>query len=192
MKGAALHNVRNALGAVGVASAMGYNLEQIHSGLLHFNSDEKDNPGRLNSFKLKNGARVLIDFAHNAHSVAAVVDTVERMPARQKWALFGSAGDRSDDEIRAIAEGVCKMNPDHVVIAEVEKYLRGRELGEVSEIMKQACLDSGLTEDQVLFAESPLAGVKLAVSKIQADDLGLFLVLSERDAVIDFLRSQGD
>ena len=45
MGGAALHNVRNALGAVGVASAMGYNVEEIHSGLLHFNSDEKDNPG---------------------------------------------------------------------------------------------------------------------------------------------------
>jgi len=191
MNGAALHNVRNALGAVGVASAMGYNLEQIQSGLLRFNSDEKDNPGRLNSFKLKTGARVLVDFAHNAHSVAAVVDTVERMPARQKWALFGSAGDRSNDEIRAIAEGVCQMNPGHVVIVEVEKYLRGRESGEVSEIMKQACLDSGLKPDQIEFADSPLAGVKQAVSGMQAEDLGLFLVLSERDAVIEFVRGYG-
>ena len=189
MSGAALHNVRNALGAVGVASAMGYNLEQIHSGLLHFNSDEKDNPGRMNNFKLKNGARVLIDFAHNAHSVAAVVDTVERMPARQKWALFGSAGDRSNLEIRAIAEGVCKMKPDHVVIVEVEKYLRGRVSGDVSAVMQQACLDYGLKQNQIEFAESPLAGVKQAVSRMQAEDLGLFLVLSERDAVIEFLKA---
>ena len=189
--GAALHNVRNALGAVGVASAMGYSVEQIHAGLLNFNSDEKDNPGRLNSFKLENGARVLIDFAHNAHSVAAVVDTVERMSARQKWALFGSAGDRSDDEIQAIAEGVCKMKPDHVVIVEVEEYLRGRASGEVSAIMRQVCLDSGLLQDQIEFSESPLAGVQLALSKMQPDDLGLFLVLSERDEVIKFVRGSG-
>ena len=151
---------------------------------------KKITPGRLNNFKLENGARVLIDFAHNAHSVAAVVSTVERMPARQKWALFGSAGDRSDAEIRAIAEGVCKMKPDRVVIVEVEKYLRGRASGEVSKIMQQTCLDSGLKQDQIEFAESPLAGVKLAVTEMQADDLGLFLVLSERDEVIEFVRGQ--
>jgi UDP-N-acetylmuramyl tripeptide synthase len=160
------------------------------AGLSHFNSDERDNPGRLNSFELKNSARAIVDFAHNAHSVAAVADTVGRMPARQKWALFGSAGDRSDEEIAAIARGVCALQPDYVVIAEVEDYLRGRVLGEVSEIMKQACLQSGLAENRIIFAESPLAGVKLAVSRLQADDLGLFLVLSEREQVIDYLKSQ--
>jgi cyanophycin synthetase len=190
MGGAAQHNIRNALGAVGVASAMGYSIDQIGQGLSGFNSDENDNPGRLNIFKLRNGARVIIDFAHNEHSVAAVVDTVERMPALQKWALFGSAGDRSDEEIAAIAKGVCSINPDQVVIVEVEQYLRGRAPDEVSEIMKQACLDSGTSESQLGFADSPLSGVKLAVAQMQADDLGLFLVLSERDEVISFLKQQ--
>ncbi len=188
MGGAAQHNVSNALGAVGVASAMGYTIEQIQQGLTGFNSDERDNPGRLNSFELKSGARVIIDFAHNAHSVAAVVDTVSRIPARQKWALFGSAGDRSDDEIATIASGVCSLSPDTVVITEVEHYLRGRALGETSEIIKQACIDSGLSESQIKFAASPLAGVKLAMEQMQTDDLGLFLVLSERDEVISLVR----
>ena len=190
LDGAALHNVRNALGAVGVASVMGYSAAQIAAGLSHFNSDERDNPGRLNSFTLDNSARVIVDFAHNAHGVAAVTDTVRRMPARQKWALFGSAGDRSDDEIAAIAHGVCSLKPDHVVITELENYLRGRQPGEVSGIMQQACLQSGLAENQIILAESPLVGVKLAVSRMQADDLGLFLVLSERNQVIDFLKSK--
>lgn len=189
MSGAARHNVSNALGAVGVAVAMGYSIEQIRQGLTRFNSDERDNPGRLNSFELNNGARVIIDFAHNAHSVAAVADTVSRLPARQKWALFGSAGDRSDEEIAAIATGVCALYPDTVVIAEVEAYLRGREPGEVSEVMKQACINAGLSESQIEFAVSPLAGVKLALSQMQAGDLGLFLVLSERDEVIDFVNA---
>ena len=86
MRGSARHNIRNALGAVGVASAMGYSIDQIRQGLAAFNSDENDNPGRLNTFELRSGARVIIDFAHNAHSVEAVADTVRRMPARQKWA----------------------------------------------------------------------------------------------------------
>ena len=188
MRGFAQHNIRNALGAVGVASAMGYSIDQIRQGLTSFNSDENDNPGRLNTFELRSGARVIIDFAHNAHSVEAVTDTVKRMPARHKWALFGSAGDRSDDEIDAIAQGVCSINPAQVVIVEIEQYLRGRAPGEVSKIIKHSCLDSGLAESQLSFAASPLSGVKLAMEQMQADDLGLFLVLSEREEVIDYVK----
>lgn len=190
LDGVALHNVRNALGATGVASAMDYSAEQIGAGLCRFNSDERDNPGRLNHFQLANGPRVIVDFAHNAHSVEAVTSTVGRMPARQKWALFGSAGDRSDEEIEAIARGVCAIKPDQVVIVEVEDYLRGRASGEVSEIMKQACLQSGMAETRIHLAESPLTGVKLAIERMQADDLGMFLVLSERDQVINYIKSQ--
>ena len=190
LDGVALHNVRNALGATGVASAMGYTAEQIGAGLCRFNSDERDNPGRLNHFKLANAVQVIVDFAHNAHSVEAVTSTVGRMPARKKWALFGSAGDRSNDEIAAIARGVCAIEPDQVVIVEVEDYLRGRVPGEVGEIMKQACLQCGMTEKKIHFAESPLAGVKLAIERMQADDLGMFLVLSERDQVIDYIKSK--
>ena len=190
MGGAAQHNIRNALGAVGVASAMGYSIDQIQQGLTKFNSDENDNPGRLNTFELKSGVRVVIDFAHNAHSVEAVTSTVSRMPARQKWALFGSAGDRSDEEISAIATGVCSINPDHVVIVELEQYLRGREPGVVPEIMKQACLNSGLNDSQLSYADSPMLGVKRALAQMQAGDLGLFLVLAERDEVIAYVNNQ--
>ena len=112
------------------------------------------------------------------------------MSASEKWALFSSAGDRSDAEIAAIAEGVCALEPDHVVIVEVEDYLRGRAPGEVTEIMKQACLQSGLSEHSIHLAGSPLDGVKLALAHMQADDLGLFLILSERDRVIDYVKSQ--
>jgi UDP-N-acetylmuramyl tripeptide synthase len=190
LDGAAMHNVRNALGAVGIASAMNYTTTEIAAGLCHFNSDERDNPGRLNSFALANRSRVIVDFAHNAHSVAAVVDTVKRMPARHKWALFSSAGDRSDAEIADIAHGICALEPDHVVIAEVEVYLRGRASGEVGEILKQACLQSGLAEHRIHFAGSPMDGVKLALEHMQADDLGLFLILAERDQVIDYVKSK--
>ena len=190
INGAALHNVCNALGAVGVACALGYSVDQIKQGLTKFHSDEHDNPGRLNTFNLKNGASVIIDFAHNAHSVEAVANTVQRMPAENKWVMFGSAGDRSDDDIIAISEGVCAINPDHVVIVEIEQYLRGRESGEVSEIIKQACLDAGLAQNQLHFASSPLQGVQLAIAELQANDLGLFLVLSERDEIIQYIGEQ--
>jgi hypothetical protein len=104
--------------------------------------------------------------------------------------MFGSAGDRSDEHIAAIARGVCLIKPDHVVITETEEYLRGRSHGDISQIMKQACLRSGIPEKCIHLVNSPFSGVKLALSKMRADDLGLFLVLSERDQIIDYLRAQ--
>jgi hypothetical protein len=56
--------------------------------------------------------------------------------------------------------------------------------------MKQACLQSGLSEHRIHFAGSPMDGVKLALAHMQADDLGLFLILSERDRVIDYVKSK--
>jgi cyanophycin synthetase len=103
--------------------------------------------------------------------------------------LFGSAGDRSDEHIAAIARGVCLIEPDKVVITELDDYLRGREPGEVSQFMKQACLLAGIPETSIELVDSPLAGVKLALSKMEAGDLGLFLVLTERDRVIDYLKA---
>jgi len=189
LNGAALHNVHNALGAIGVATAMGYNAAQISTGLQQFHSNASDNPGRMNYFTLRNSARVIVDFAHNEHGVNAIVDTVRRMPARKKWALFGSAGDRSDEHIAAIARGVCLIEPDKVVITELDDYLRGREPGEVSQVMKQACLHAGIPETSIELVDSPLAGVKLASSSMGAEDLGLFLVLTERDSVIEYLKA---
>lgn len=186
--GAALHNVRNALGAAGIAIAMGFTIDNVRQGLFEFQSDASDNPGRLNIFELKNGARVIVDYAHNAHSVQAVIDTVKRLPASKRWVMCSSAGDRSDSDIRNIAMGVCSMQPDFVAVAEVEGYLRGRPMGEVFDIMKLACADSGLGEDQVSFYGSPLAGVSAVLSEMQAGDLGLLLVLDERDEVIELIR----
>jgi cyanophycin synthetase len=188
MHGAALHNVRNALGAIGTSIAMGISIDHIRHGLNQFRSDASDNPGRLNIFELKNGARVIVDFAHNAHSVGAVVDTVKRMPASRKWILCSSAGDRSDADIRAIAQGLSAMQPDQIVIVEIDHYLRGRAMGEVSSIMKQACLDSGLNARQIHLADSPLAGVSLILPQMLAQDLGLFLVLDQREEVIELLK----
>ncbi len=190
LNGAATHNVRNALGAIGVATAMGYTAAQISAGLQRFHSDENDNPGRMNHFMLTNSVQVIVDFAHNAHGVAAIVDTVGRMPARQKWALFGSAGDRSDEDIEAMARALCSIKPDHVVITELESHLRGRSLGEVSLIMKKICLQSGLSESNIHLLDSPLVGVQYALERMQAQDLGLFLALSERDQIIDYVKSR--
>jgi hypothetical protein len=89
----------------------------------------------------------------------------------------------------AIADAICAIEPDGVVITELESYLRGRQPGEVSAIMKRACLENGLAPAQIHIADSPLAGVRFALEQMRSGDLGLFLVLSQRDKVVELLRS---
>ncbi|MEM7562044.1 MAG: Mur ligase family protein [Pseudomonadota bacterium] len=190
LNGAAQHNVSNALGVIGVARAMGYRFEQIRAGLTDFYSDTADNPGRLNQFVLDNQARVIVDFAHNAHSVAAVATTASRIPSNQKYVLMGSAGDRSDDDIKGIAREICKIYPDKIIITETPKYLRGRNIGEVSQIMRSICIEQGLDESRIEISDDPVSGVSSALAQIKAQDLGLFLVLSDREAIIDMLRTR--
>jgi len=76
-----------------------------------------------------------------------------------------------------------------VIITEIPDYLRGRESGEVSEVIRQECLRGCLTEQQLSFSEDPLAGARRALELLEPGDLALLLVHSNRDEIIDLLFS---
>lgn len=184
--GAARHNVRNALAAICVSHALGIGHDAIAAGLAGFQSDPTDNPGRFNEFAV-NGARVFVDFAHNPHSVSAVVDTVSGIAATRRFVLLSHAGDRSDQDIREVTRIALGLQPDFVVAAELEDYLRGRDLGEVSRLTEETCASQGLLPEQIIKTGSPSEGVKRIVDRLQPGDVALLLVLSERDKVFELL-----
>ena len=186
MKGAARYNIQNCLGALCVARLMGVSDDAIRAGLSNFQSDPKDNPGRCNEFEA-NGARVFVDFAHNPHSIGAVVETMSAIAAKRRFVLLSHGGDRSDQDIRDVTKTALGLQPDFVVAAELADYLRGRELGEVSALIADECVVQGLTEEQVIHAPSALDGVKTILDLVEPGDLALLLVLDDRDAVFDLL-----
>ena len=75
MKGAAGHNISNALGAAALCRVMGVSDQAIRVGLGDFRGDPDDNPGRGNWFE-KNGVQILVDFAHNEHGMKAIAGMV--------------------------------------------------------------------------------------------------------------------
>jgi len=186
MGGAAEYNIQNALGVMCLCIAFNLPVSAVREGLGKFHNNPEDNPGRCNEFEV-NGARVFVDFAHNPHSIAAVAATMKNIPAGHRLLMLGHGGDRSDDDIRGLTSGAFALNPDHVVITEVPEYLRGRESGEVSEVIRLACLGGGLTEEQLSFSEDPLAGTRRALEILKPGDLALLLVHSNRDEIIELL-----
>ena len=187
LAGAAKHNSRNALAAICACTALGIAPEIIRAGLSSFVSDPKNNPGRFNEFSY-NGARVIVDFAHNAHSIAAVCDATASMSAKRRFLMISQPGDHSDQVIAEVTATALQFGPDLIVTAEIADYLRGRKLGETPKLIKGFALAAGFPPSQIHSASSPSLGVKTILEQLQPDDLALLLVLSDRDAVFQMLQ----
>lgn len=191
MGGAAKFNVQNAMGALCLAKALNISDEAIVLGLTSFNSTPDDNPGRCNEF-IVDEARVFVDFAHNPHSINAISDMLDNLPANKKYLLIGQAGDRSDQDIIDLTKGALRFSPDFVVTVDLIDYLRGRELGETASIIKKECIKHGIPEAAIIHCPSPPEGAELIIDRLQKGDLALILALAERDKVFDILNKAAD
>lgn len=189
--GAARYNVRNALTALALARALGVPDEAIARGMAGFKSDPETNPGRGNVVEV-GAVRAWVDFAHNAHGLEALTDTVAALPAARRLLLIGQAGDRSDDDIAAFARAAARLGADRYVLAEYPRYLRGRAPGEVSALIRRGLLDGGIAADAVEEVPGPIEGTRRALAWSSSGDLLVLLVLSERDEALALLRDAAE
>ncbi len=184
MDGAARHNIANALGAIGLASALGLSREAMATGLRE--TVPADNPGRCNLFAI-DGADVLVDFAHNPHGIAAIFELARARPAKRRLMLIGQAGDRSDEAIRELAARAWSIGLDKVIIKEMPQYARGRPPGEVAGLIKNALLACGADDEQLdYFATEPEA-VSAALEWAQPGDLLILFIHEQIDDVLVML-----
>ena len=186
LNGAALHNIQNALGAIGLAKCFNIENKAIKAALSIFASNSEDNPGRGNQFKI-NQAQVIMDFAHNVHSMEAMAVTTANIKAQRKFLMLSHAGDRTNTEIINMTKTALKMQPDFIIAAEVAPYLRGRELGEVPQLIVDTALAHGMKKCNIFTFDSPFLGTKYVVEQLAKDDLALLMVLSERDKITELL-----
>ena len=185
--GFAKHNVKNALGVVGLCAALGLPLTAIREGLQNFASDPSDNPGRGNQYDVA-GANVIVDFAHNGHGMRAVAKMAKAMPANRRIVMFGHAGDRSDDDIADLTNAVMEMQADYYIVTEYEHYLRGRALGDIPKLVRSILEGNGVTLAQITVAPDPVTGTQLALDMASPGDTLLLFVLDQRDQVHQLLQ----
>jgi cyanophycin synthetase len=185
----AAHNIQNALGVVGLCKALALPNQAIIRGLQEFGRDPQDNPGRGNMYQISD-YHVIVDFAHNQHGVQAVVNMVKQLPAKQIIVMFSHGGDRSNQDIQALTETLTQLNADLYIAAEIEKYLRGREPGEVPALSKHFLLQHGINAEQIMLCNTPLAGAQLAISKAQHGAMVVLFVLEQREEVQAWLAQQ--
>jgi UDP-N-acetylmuramyl tripeptide synthase len=183
--GSARYNVENALGATAAALAMGLSVNAVIRGLATFGPAE--NPGRGEVVE-KDGVHVVLDFAHNAEgarALRALVDSLRARDAGRLTVIAGSPGDRSDDDVRALARAVLEMRPDHVLVRELSHYLRGRSLGEIPALFRGVVEPAGVPFAEV---ESEVAGIDRALASARPGDVIALLAHVDRDEVRGRLR----
>jgi UDP-N-acetylmuramyl tripeptide synthase len=178
--------VANALAATAAGAALGVGVESLAASLRRFGHDLEDNPGRTNLLEL-GGAQILLDFAHNPHGMAALVDVVRTLPAHRRLVLVGQAGDRSDEAIRALARAAWELHPDHVVVKDMDAYLRGRLPGEVPRLLADEFSRLGMPVEAISSAGPEIAGVRRALEWARPGDLLVLAVHQDRRAVLGLL-----
>jgi cyanophycin synthetase len=171
--GAARFQRQNILAAIASAYVQGMRYDDIRAGLLSFFPSPSLTPGRLNIIRAPNGARLLVDYAHNAAAMEGLIDFVFRLRAGRRIATVTMPGDRRDEDIRNVGRLVAKF--DHVILREDEDR-RGRSPGTIAALMKEGLLEAGVSEDRIDFIPDEIDALKKGISLLGEEDMFVIIV----------------
>jgi len=184
--GAARFQLQNVLAATLAAHLHGVPLDAIRRGLHDFQSSPELTPGRMNLLRVGRG-HVVVDYAHNAAAVDALLEFVRHFDARRRVGVVTVPGDRRDEDIRTVGR-LC-AGFDRVILKEDDER-RGRAPGEIARLLRDGLHEGGLAGDAietvmpepeaVAHALRTMAGGDLVV--VLADDVGAVLAQVRRAA----------
>jgi cyanophycin synthetase len=189
LAGIATHHVQNAMAAT--AAALGIDLpeEAIVQGLRSFVQESTTNPGRANVFTIDQRV-VVVDYAHNEAGMVGLTEILAGLRPRgaEIWLAFCAAGDRQNDILHALGYRAAR-GADHVVVAELPGYLRGRDPDDLVARLRAGAEDAGATDVPALADEVDALTFMIDHSK-PLDVIGL-TALGQRPQVFDLLERRG-
>jgi cyanophycin synthetase len=166
-------NIANALAAAAAAVARDVQLECIRDALRAFTTDFAQTPGRFNLLDVA-GRQVVMDYAHNVAALEVIADFVTRTAAPRSIGVITVPGDRRDEDAHAFGV-LAGQTFDEVVIRE-DGNLRGRARGEMTDLLRQAVLEAGLSADRIHAVTDEVAAAHAGVDLAAPGDLVVVLV----------------
>ncbi|MEN8130398.1 MAG: Mur ligase family protein [Pseudomonadota bacterium] len=145
--GAAVHNVQNAMFAIGLALGLGVKPSVMRDALSRFSTSIEQLPGRLNRYEGLD-FDVILDFAHNAHGYAALRDCLLKLPIKGKRTLIACAPDRQRDEERQAVAQVLAGAFDTIICRGTVRR-DGTLVTETAQALRDALVKSGVAESSV-------------------------------------------
>lgn len=189
--GKASHQVENALAGIAALIGLGIPMDDIRSGVSAFKSTTENSKGRLNVFEV-NGATVIIDFAHNEAGLAHLLKFARNYVENegQLISVIGTAGDRDNQSLRAIAQRAVR-DADMVVLKDSVQYLRGREPGEMLAEMRAAVSEQNRPEVEILEAPDERSATLMMLDRINPADVLAVMCVEDYDYLLKEVGSRG-
>jgi cyanophycin synthetase len=187
--GVSKNNVQNALGAAAAALGAGIPERAVVKGLRTFVLDPERNPGRTNLVEL-NGRVVVVDYAHNEAGMRGLVEVCGglRGPGAEVWLTFDCAGDRTDEILHGLGY-LAARGADHLGIAELRRYLRGRDPDELTRRLQAGIVDGGAPEAPVY--EDEVAAFRAMLAGSKPGDVVAITALGQRPEIFGMLEAAG-
>ncbi len=167
--GRAGFQVENALAGSAAAYALGVPPETIRAALECFASDPELSPGRFNVLQVR-GATLIIDYAHNASALAALVKALDQFPHRERLMVYSAAGSRRDADI--LRQGEILGNGFDRVILYEDQCVYGRPDGETIALLRQG-LAAGSRVSEVHATRGEFTAIETALNQLRPDDLAV-------------------
>ncbi|MEO8827811.1 tetratricopeptide repeat protein, partial [Lapillicoccus sp.] len=192
--GLSRYNTANALAAAAAALGLGMPRAAVVEGLRTFAPDPVLNEGRLNTYSLPletgGSASVILDMAHNEASLEALLEVAHglRAPGARVHVGLGGTGDRPDEALEGLGE-IAGKGSDHVILAHKPKYLRGRTVEDIDELLRAGLSRVGVTEVESYAGE--MEGIEGLLPTLADGDVVAFMCHDQLPAVQEWLGGRG-
>ncbi len=173
--GQIVFQVENTLASIAAAWALNIPMDIIRARAETIAADVDKVPGRFNVLEIE-GATVVVDYGHNTHSLAAVIQALEQFPHKRRTCVYSTAGDRRDCDIIRQGE-LLGAAFDRVVLYE-DHYRRGRTEGEIVGLFRKG-LESASRTNEIVEVVGATKACETALSSTQPGEL----VLLQADAI---------
>ena len=185
-------NVENGLAVTSASLALGFSVEQVSDGLRSFEPSRK-NPGRMNIWTVPVSGgmiSVVIDLAHNEAGLEALLEIMNgvRPPNGRLLLGVGTAGDRSDDVFLRLGE-IAGLGADIVEITHKAKYLRGRSMDELDQLIRAGAAHAGMGIERE--HDSELDCLVSLVDQARDGDVVAVMTHQDRDKLDQWLIDHG-
>jgi cyanophycin synthetase len=187
--GISTQHTQNAMAVASAALGIGLPPEAVVHGLETFVLDPETNPGRANLFEV-DGRIVVADYAHNEAGMAGLVEICRglRPPGGEIWLAFCAAGDRTNQILHGLGY-LAARGADHVAIAELLHYLRGRDRQDHIDRLRAGAVDGGATDIPVFIDE--MHALEWMLEKSKHGDVIAVTALIQRAEIFALMQERG-
>lgn len=167
--------IENVLAAAGTAWALGIPESIIRAGIEAFDVDQADAPWQFTLFE-RRGATVVVDDAHNASGLQALLDAVENFPAERRCAVYAAGADRRDADLVEQGRLLAQVF-DHVMLYDDTTVNSRRPAGEARALLRRGLAQAALEFSKTIRIEEEPDHARAIDQVLNAIQSGDFVLL---------------